>query len=171
MPRPPKPTPFKTCRQCRSTLLRRRFKSGILEDLAQFKRRKFCDRACMATWMEGQMKVPSVRNSRRQSAKTVKPMCERCGRTGRLYVHHRDENPLNNADFNLKTLCGSCHRLSHSPNYMGIELQRKPCALCSRPAARKGLCNTHLTRLKRHGDPLAKKRKTALGWKLGKADS
>jgi hypothetical protein len=31
---------------------------------------------------------------------------------------------------------------------------------------RQGLCQTHLSRLKRHGHPLAKKRKTASGWHL-----
>lgn len=107
---------------------------------------------------------------RRKSTEMVGTACEMCGRTKcKLHVHHRDRNPENNSLENLQTLCVSCHRLSHSPNYMGIPLQRKPCSLCSKPVARKGLCNTHLTRLKRYGDPLAKKIKTASGWQLGKA--
>ena len=107
---------------------------------------------------------------RRKSTGMVGAACELCGKTGRkLHVHHKDENPENNRAPNLQTLCVSCHRLSHSHNYAGTPLQRKPCALCSKPAARKGLCNTHLTRLKRHGDPLAKKFRNASGWHLGKA--
>lgn len=166
MGQPRKPTPIKHCRKCRTRLERKDF-NGTLEDLAAFRRRKFCDRTCMAAWMEGRIKKPSPQASRRQSAKAVGPSCELCGRTGcRLHVHHKDQNPENNAPTNLQTLCGSCHRVSHSPNYTGTPPRRKPCALCSRPVARIGLCNTHLTRLKRHGDPLAKKVKTGSVWRL-----
>lgn len=111
---------------------------------------------------------------RRKSTAMVKEACELCGKTNcKLHVHHRDENPENNAPLNLQTLCVSCHRVSHSPNYTGTPPQRKPCSLCSKPVARKGLCATHLSRLKRYGDPSAKKFKTAFagGWQMGKADS
>ena len=93
---------------------------------------------------------------RRKSTEMVGEKCELCGKTrGKLHVHHLDENPTNNSPENLQTLCVSCHRLLHSPNYTGTPPRRKPCLLCNKPSARRGYCNTHLSRLKRHGDPLA----------------
>lgn len=111
---------------------------------------------------------------RRKSTEMAKDHCERCKKKDcKLHVHHKDEDITNDAPTNLETLCVSCHRQSHSPNYTGTPPRRKPCTHCSKPVARKSLCNTHLTRQKRYGHPLAKKFKTAFegGWHLGKADS
>jgi hypothetical protein len=109
---------------------------------------------------------------RRKTTGMAGPQCELCGTNKRkLHVHHKDHNPENNDPKNLQTLCASCHKVSHSPNYTGTPPRRKPCAYCLKPVARKGLCNTHLTRLKRHGHPLGKKFKTASGWVSGLADS
>jgi hypothetical protein len=96
----------------------------------------------------------------------VKARCEVCGTTRSLHVHHRDHDPMNNAPSNLQTLCASCHKRAHSPNYDETGTQRKSCVHCDKPSYRQGLCQTHLSRLKRHGHPLAKKRKTASGWHL-----
>lgn len=170
MGRPRLPDPIKNCKKCGSRLVRKVY-ANTLEDRGAFRRRRFCDQACMAAWMEGRIKNPTTKNSRRQSGKAAGTECEACGRTtGRLYVHHVDHNPMNNKPSNLQTLCGSCHRRSHSLNYTGTKLQRKSCEHCSKPVARKGLCNTHLTRLKRHGHPLAKKIKTSCGWVLSLVD-
>jgi hypothetical protein len=106
---------------------------------------------------------------KRKSAKRRKRSCELCGGVCGLCVHHRDENPLNNSQSNLQTLCASCHRRSHSPNFMGTAAQPRLCAHCSNPAKRHGLCWTHRTRLKRHGNPLAKKVKQGSVWVLPKA--
>ena len=153
MSRPQKPTPLRFCTACGRKLERKRF-NGVLEDLSRFKQRKYCDQLCMGAGMEGSIKVVSARNSRRQSAKQVAKCCSRCGRFGkRLYVHHQDENPLNNDPSNLMTLCGSCHRRSHSPNFDPITGLRKPCTLCSKPAVRKGLCHAHRGRRQKFGDP------------------
>lgn len=38
--------------------------------------------------------------------------CERCGEPGEL-VHHKDENPANNAPDNLERLCRGCHARHH----------------------------------------------------------
>jgi len=166
---PPKPDPEKYCKHC-TVLLRRKRMNGRLEDLAVFVRRVFCNRKCMAQAMN-KATYSSLSYSRSRATKTMREACEICGSTGVRHVHHKDGNPLNNTPENLQTLCASCHRLSHSPNYMGTPLLPKPCAHCFRPVARKGLCNTHLTRLKRYGDPLLRKFKTASGWELRKADS
>lgn len=147
-------------------LHRKRF-NGCLEDNGVFRRRVYCDRACMASWMEGRMRVPTVQNSRRQSTKQMLPQCQNCGRDDtRLSVHHLDENPLNNAPSNLRTLCGSCHSLSHSPNFEATSIQRRVCRHCSSPAFRTGLCWTHWSRVKRHGSPCLKKFKIGYAWVL-----
>lgn len=108
----------------------------------------------------------SLSHSRSKAAATAKAACETCGRSGRLHVHHIDEDPTNNAPSNLKTLCPSCHRRSHSPNFMDDGVTLMPCAHCARPSVKLGLCHSHLSRLKRYGNPLAVKIKTASGWIL-----
>lgn len=160
------PTPEKHCKLCGAKLERKRFGSR-LEDLGSFKKRKFCNQACMAASMTGSIKVLNDRNSRRQSAKTVAEKCSTCGRdSSRLSVHHVDGNPMNNSALNLLTLCGSCHRRSHSPNYTEMGQRRTRCEYCEKPSCRLGMCSTHLTRLKRHGHPLAKKVKRGSKWVL-----
>ncbi len=111
-------TAIRHCEACGKLLERKRF-SGRLEDFSRFVKRKYCDQTCMALTMEGQIKVMNDKNSRRQSGKKVKPICEGCGRTGaRNHVHHVDETPTNNADENLLTLCPSCHKLIHSRSWV-----------------------------------------------------
>ena len=155
-----------TCRHCGKELVRKRFPSG-LEDATRFALRKFCNRRCMAASMEGTIKILNAKNSRRQSAKRVRPTCEACGTSKRkMHVHHRDENPLNNSPSNLRTLCVSCHSRSHSPNFTETGEQRTNCAHCSNPSIKLGLCATHLTRFRRFGHPLAKKRKIGSAWVL-----
>src|SRR3990172_10467882 len=157
MSMPPKPEPILACSGCGELLHRKRI-NGRLEDLGIFTKRKYCNRMCMA---KGQTRetVRRLSNSRIKAHRKIKSECETCGAAGRLHVHHRDENPFNNSIANLQTLCPSCHLRMHSPNYLGIRLQRIPCLHCSKPVARKGLCNTHLTRFKKYGDPFLKKLK------------
>ena len=165
MPNPRQADPVKACANCGNQMSRRRY-GKTLEDAGAFSRRKYCSRPCMAAGMEGTIKVANPENSRRQSAKTVKRACERCGRRQtRLYVHHRDRDPMNNGPTNLVTLCGSCHRLSHSPNFSETTGQKKTCSYCSAPVARKGLCCSHLTRLKRNGNPLTTRVKIGSEWR------
>lgn len=157
----------KRCKNCSTPLIRKRF-NGRLEDNGVFQRRVFCYRSCMAEGMEGVTKVHNDRNGRRQAQKLNKGFCEVCGRKdlSRKYVHHKDENPQNNSQGNLITLCGSCHRRSHSPNYTAMGTQHLPCRFCKRPSYRLGICCTHLTRLKKHGHPLKTKIKRGSGWQL-----
>lgn len=166
MGRPRLPDPPKTCRTCDAPMTRKMF-GPTLEDRAAFARRVYCDQECMAAGMTGVRKVINDRSGHRQASKMVSPACQRCERSGvRLAVHHVDENPTNNAPANLLTLCSSCHRRCHSPNFDPTTGLRRPCSLCSKPAVKKGFCGMHLTRLKKYGDPLMKKRKTSSGWVL-----
>lgn len=167
---PRKPDPIKYCTACGKLMQRKRFGDN-LEDMKAFNRRKYCDQKCMAVGMTGKIKVANAKNSRRQSGRAVKEACETCGKNkGRLHVHHIDHNPLNNAPQNLMTLCGSCHRRIHSPNFAGTPTQRKQCKHCAKPAMQVGLCWTHLTRYKRYGDPLLKKIKIGSEWHLKLVD-
>lgn len=153
------------CAHCQALLVIKIYpKSKECE--ANFLNRKYCGRACMAAAYEGRIKVPNEKNSRRQSVKQAAPACEQCGKSKNLQVHHADENPMNNDPSNLRTLCVSCHRRCHSPNFTATGEQRKPCEHCSAPSMKKGWCFTHLSRFKRFGHPLGKKRRTALGWVL-----
>ena len=159
-------TPSKKCRRCSKKMERQRF-SGRLEDLGVFRRRVFCNRECMTIWMEGRIKNPTAKNSRRQSAKRVESACEMCARMHtRLYVHHKNRNPLDNDPRNLQTLCGRCHRRCHSPNFTETGEQRRPCEFCKRPSFKRGWCATHVTRFRQFGHPLAKKRKLGSKWIL-----
>ena len=156
---------MKTCRYCQAPLMRKRFSSGRLEDNGCFQKRVFCNRSCMGSAFEGVIKVMNPQNSRRQSAKVRATNCEVCNRRGH-HVHHRDENPMNNDASNLQTLCASCHRLSHEQakrETLGLSIT---CFHCSSPSYRRGLCHKHLSRLRRYGNPLAKKFKIGSEWIL-----
>ena len=164
MGRPAKPTPVKFCKACGKQMERPRV-NGKIEELATFVKRIYCDRACMAAGMEKD-RCASVSHSRAKASRNMKEACEACGATGKLHVHHRDEDPFNNALSNLRTLCPRCHRRSHSPNFMADGTTPVPCAHCARPSVKRGLCNTHLTRFRKYGDPLAVKRKIGSDWVL-----
>lgn len=149
-----KPDPLKTCTHCGTRLRRKRYR-GVLESMLAFRRRKFCNRTCMAAAMVG-MRSATPDNSRRQSQKTAKQMCEWCGtqRKGRnLHVHHLDGNPFNNAPMNLVTLCVKCHQQAHSPYFDQRTRRRLNCLYCEKPSVKTHLCNTHLTRKRKYGDP------------------
>ena len=164
--RPRKKEPSKMCKHCKKPLMRKRFGSR-LEDLTVFSKRAFCNRLCMASSMEGVIKVVNQKNSYRQSSKAAKNECETCGKCdSRLHVHHVDGDPLNNDSDNLKTLCPECHGRIHSYMYNSEGTERLQCLHCEKKAIRKGLCHAHLTRLKRHGSPLAKKKKVGENWIL-----
>lgn len=168
MATPTKPTPVNTCLACGRLMARKRT-GKRLEDLGAFKRRRYCDRACMAKGMERDV-CKSASRSRMKAHAFIKTACETCGRTEKLHVHHKDHNPFNNTRENLQTLCVRCHALAHSPNYAGTPEVRKSCRLCLRPSAKNGLCFTHISRQKRFGDPCLKKIKIGSSWVLTRVD-
>lgn len=99
--------------------------------------------------------------------KHQKNACEKCGAVSRLGLHHIDNDRTNNSPENLLTLCPSCHTSWHWANGK-TPWRRHPstCGVCGKRAARRGLCNTHLIRWKRHGSPYHKKRKIGSRWTL-----
>ena len=46
----------------------------------------------------------------------IKDSCERCSGDNRLAVHHINNNPYDNTQDNLMTLCNRCHALWHWEN-------------------------------------------------------
>lgn len=156
---------MQSCAACGKTLVQKRFSSGVLESPSMLNRRKYCDRRCMAIGQQKEV-CQSLSHSRGKAHNLAKAACQLCGKTGRLHVHHVDENPQNNAESNLKTLCPSCHRRAHSPNWTADGAKRANCEHCSKASIKRGLCGTHLSRLKRFGHPLGKKRKVGSEWVL-----
>jgi hypothetical protein len=77
--------------------------------------------------------------------------CESCSAAG-VHIHHKDENPTNNAPGNLMRLCIKCHRQAH----------RKivNCKYCGEPSVRivQGYCLKHYTRFRKWGNPALVKR-------------
>ena len=109
MPRKALDLPPKPCQRCGKEMTRQRF-GERLEDASVFLRRQFCSLYCANTrgnW------GPSFTARHREARKYVKPTCERCGKGGRLHVHHRDEDYQNNRPENLQTLCPRCHKRTH----------------------------------------------------------
>ena len=153
----------KACAHCGSTMKRKRY-NGRLEDIGSFNRRKYCNRECMA--QSAIKDHVTLAGLRARASKFRGGKCEMCGTEKSLQVHHIDLNPANNSLKNLMTLCAVCHTKWH---YAHGKINKKPkatCKCCDLPARHYGLCPTHATRFKRHGDPMAKKIKTKSGWVL-----
>ncbi len=116
MPMPRKPDPLKHCMHCGMQLARKRFASGVLEDLSVFKRRKFCDQECMGKDFDARpVKTDPAWMTAHYHARKICPKgpCVTCGKSGRTDVHHKDENWRNNSPENLARLCRSCHIKAH----------------------------------------------------------
>lgn len=151
MPMPKKETPIQHCANCGNLLERKRFNSR-LEDLTAFKKRKFCDQVCMAKAMiQEDVTLAGLRN---RSMKFRAKKCSDCGTQENLQIHHMDSNPANNDPENLRTLCAACHAKWHWKNGKDLSKPVKKCKHCEKPARKNGLCNTHSSRMYRHGNPL-----------------
>lgn len=87
--------------------------------------RSTCSPRCMSllltrSRLKGEALTPE---SGRQRARRITPLveCQRCGQRGKLEVHHRDRNPVNNDPSNLETLCVPCHKAHHRMPPKGCE--------------------------------------------------
>ena len=156
------------CQNCQKFLVRKRF-NGRLEDNKVFEKRKYCDRYCMAEAMLKDRPTKSAIGKRLIQHR--KDSCEHCGTSETLLVHHIDGNLYHNEPSNWKTLCNSCHTtLHHQQGDILPKQQKTPCYVCGKLSAKRGLCNTHLTRLKRHGSPYLMKKKIGQSWQLVTVD-
>ena len=150
-----KPDPIKHCAYCGKEMHRKRFKSGRIEDMAIFIKRKYCCWECMR---KGFVKVgEDTEQKYRPSHATAEKIayfligkektCEKCGSTKSIDVHHIDGNRNNNTPDNLMVLCRSCHMKEHRP--------KSVCKICGRPAnGGLGYCNKHYIRFRKYGNPL-----------------
>lgn len=147
-----KPTPEHYCAYCGKKMERKRI-NGRLEDLGAFKRRKYCDWMCMRKAFV--KKDASTQDSRQAHASAKKiaylignrdKICEICGSTQSIDVHHKDGDFNNNSQENLMVLCRSCHMKLHRP--------KPKCVLCGKPVKGHGYCNMHLIRYRKFGNPL-----------------
>lgn len=102
------PTPEKYCERCGIRLVRRPLASGYKEPLDFFKKRKYCSVDCAnkALAKEKMKLPPSTAKNGRQRARNMVPdaPCAICGKSGRTWVHHKDENPLNNSPENFNKI-------------------------------------------------------------------
>ena len=116
MPRRAIQTATKPCAICGYVMQRKRF-NGRLEDLSAFNRRLFCSLSCANSREKG---GDSDTTFSRRAGKARKKACEKCGDPHwRLHVHHVSSNRADNRPENLKTLCPSCHKLSHTRQESG----------------------------------------------------
>lgn len=146
---PMKATPEKFCAQCGKRLERKRLKNGELEAYAQFMRRKFCGRLCMAKNFDAKpVKAnPSKRTAHYHSQKMIQPgPCSECGAPNASDVHHKNGDWIDNSCENLTRICRSCHIRQHR--------KAGTCLICGKPQKGLGYCDLHYQRFKRTGDPL-----------------
>lgn len=106
--------------------------------------------------------------ARKTARKLLTPNCERCGTIKRLQAHHVDNDIMNNNPSNVMTLCRPCHTKWHWEHGKTMPAKRGLCRLCKTAEMGHGLCEKHLTRQRRHGDPLLKKVNMHRIWTLVK---
>ena len=147
-----KDDPIKYCHYCNKKLERKIFGSR-LEDLSRFKKRKYCDKICMAIDMIKQDKLTDSGYLKR-ARKLLSETCELCSKSDDLEAHHIDRNRSNNDVSNIQTLCRSCHMKLHWSNGDIPHKKREKCKLCDEPAKGHGLCKKHYSRWYRNGNPM-----------------
>ena len=155
--------PAKSCLNCDQPLMRKQY-GGRLEDRAVFLRRKYCDLLCAA--MGRQAEVPSLAALRKRATKLKGNICQECGSTKLIGIHHKDSNPANNVSTNLMTLCAGCHTRWHWRNGKKPWKSRARCTTCGEPAKRRGFCQKHWQRFQKYGDPLLTKIKVGSRYEL-----
>lgn len=151
-----KSDPEKYCQFCGKRMHRIRFDSGRLEDLSAFVRRKYCSRECMKKAFvkvgQNEQDIGPAHHSARKIKYLIQGadmVCEKCGSTRNVEVHHKDGNYQNNSPENLMILCRSCHMKEHKP--------KGKCKICGKVChISQGMCNKHYLRWKKYGDPLHK---------------
>lgn len=158
--------PPRFCQVCSGPLVRKRF-ANSLEDRSRFLKRQHCGRSCMARAMV-QEDDKITRSAHQTRARKLRGLvCNRCGSTTDLSIHHENRVWTDHRPQNLTTLCSSCHTtLHHEAGDISPARPSVPCRVCSRRSRKNGLCAFHAQRMKKHGDPLLTMRNIGGSWKL-----
>lgn len=155
MPRP-KQEPEKYCAYCGKQMHRKQHPNSM-EQLNIFRRRKYCNRLCMA---KGQMREDAQRSAILKRIEHLRlNACEICGATANLANHHKDGDWRNNHPSNLMTLCGSCHTKWHWKHGKKLPKRQLACKICGEPARKLDMCQKHYQRFRKYGDPCLTKKK------------
>jgi hypothetical protein len=148
-----KPTPEHYCAYCGKQMERKRFPNGKVESIKLFLRRKYCNRDCMRKAFVKDGDFSQEWRPAHQTATKVAyiingkgKVCQLCGATKNVDVHHIDGNYQNNTPDNLMIVCRSCHMKLHN--------KKSVCKICGKPIKGHGYCNVHYIRYKRYGNPL-----------------
>lgn len=150
-----KEDPIKNCANCEKQFFRVYF-GKRLQDLGNFKKRKFCSKLCQYEYHLQREQTRQWIGRKLQDVK--KDKCCICNGFNWLGVHHRDGNWKNNDISNLITLCASCHTKQHwkQGDYEHKKIN-KTCSLCNLPHKAKDYCNKHYRNWKNTGNPFGKK--------------
>ncbi len=101
---------FEKCQVCGGPVyIARRMKSNF----PGAKRPRVCILQCFGLWEENNNPQMQVDLSRRLSRAHLKTKCEACGDNRDLEAHHLDQDPTNNEESNIQTLCKYCHGFWH----------------------------------------------------------
>ncbi len=142
------------CAHCGTPLFRKRY-GATLEDRGRFSQRKYCDAKCCGA--DHTKADPTLAAHRKRAVALRGPACQRCGSTQMVCAHHLDEDPTNNVQSNVMTLCGSCHTKWHW-EHGKVPNQKKSttCCVCGRAEAKisRGMCGMHYQRWRKYGDPM-----------------
>lgn len=85
-------------------------------------RKKYCNKECYRLHRLSQpLTNKSTAHYRARTVVQAK-VCQRCGSTQNLHIHHIDRNPLNDSINNLEVLCSTCHHKEH--------VNEKPLSTC-----------------------------------------
>lgn len=147
-----KPTPEKYCQFCGKKLERKQYKNSR-EDLTSFSMRKYCDTTCMRkAFVKKGHNQQRWRAAHASAQKIVflienRPkVCEICGATQNVDIHHKDGNHQNNTSENLMLVCRRCHMKLHRPASV--------CVICGKEGrTHRGMCDKHYIRWRKYGDP------------------
>lgn len=143
----------KECQYCGKSFYRKRYTKKY-EDVAIFKKRKYCSRDCMRKAFLNIGENNNTWSATHEIARNInelilkKDSCEKCGKSeGMLDIHHKDNDENNNNLDNLTCLCRSCHNKTHRP--------AKRCSIngCNNKVKGHGYCDKHYQRFKRYGNP------------------
>lgn len=124
-----KPTPEHYCAYCGKKMERKMLPNGERECIPLFLRRKYCDRECMRkAYVKKDASEQSWSEAHGSARKIVylienrEKVCEICGSTVNVDIHHKDGNHQNNDSENLMLVCRSCHNKLHR--------QKSVCKIC-----------------------------------------